>query len=108
MILGNPLEDGGTLLDGAVVTDGKKFGPKSIEFRSIVPHLNQPFGECKLGLERIRASIRSDLIHSLMILLRKTKLTKSRHADSLRRDAVCMVDIFSLGKRRLSDHDTAW
>lgn len=63
MILGNPLEDGGALLHGTVVTDGEKFGPKSIEFRSIVPHLNQPFGECKLGLERIRASIRSDLIH---------------------------------------------
>lgn len=43
-----------------------------------------------------------------MILLRKTKLTKSRHADSLRRGAVCMVDLFSLGKRRLSDHDADW
>lgn len=63
LILENPLEDRGALLDGTIVADGEKFGPKSVEFRSVVSHLNQPFGECKLGLERIRASIRSDLIH---------------------------------------------
>lgn len=40
VIRGNSLEDGGALLDGTVVTDGKKFRPKSIEFWSIVPHFN--------------------------------------------------------------------
>lgn len=50
-------------MDGAVVADGEKLGPKCIQFWSVFPHLDQPFGECELGLEGIRTSIRSDLIH---------------------------------------------
>ena len=63
VIFCNPLEDGGAFLDGAVVADGEKLGPEYIQFRSVFPHLDQPFGECELGLEGIRTSIRSDLIH---------------------------------------------
>jgi hypothetical protein len=29
-------EDGGALLDGAVVADWEKFGPESIDFRSVL------------------------------------------------------------------------
>lgn len=50
-------------MDAAVVADREKLGPKCIQLWSVLLFLDQPFGECELCLERICASIWSNLVH---------------------------------------------
>jgi hypothetical protein len=50
-------------LDAAVVTDREKFRPKCIQLWSVLLFLDQPLGECELGLKWVRASIGSNLVH---------------------------------------------